>query len=269
MLLGNAHPAVRRSFRRGPATCRVAAGIVHRRSGLSRLNDADRGFVALTDLLAEGVELPAQRNQLAVLCADLLDVQATALLALDEDGTPTLEAASEETAELLSRFELAYGQGPGTDAVRIGERMECADLTTAQLRWPQFTPVALDAGVAAVCGLPCRLWGQVVGALTLYMSVPGTLSAANVAYGGGLALTVSLGVTAHRGRELAVRAEQLQGALGSRGAIEQAKSVPAERSDITVDEAFNILRKHARSHGAKMRDVAHDVVAGTLKFPSE
>jgi hypothetical protein len=147
--------------------------------------------------------------------------------------------------------------------------MECADLATAQLRWPQFTRVALESGVAAVCGLPCRLWGRVVGALTLYMSTPGTLPAANVAYGGGLALTVSLGVTAHRGRELAVRAEQLQGALDSRVAVEQAKGVLAERANNTVDEAFTILRKHARSHGTKMRDVAHDVVAGTLKLPTD
>jgi hypothetical protein len=233
------------------------------------MNDVDRGFVALTDLLADGVEVPAQRNQLTALCADLLDVQAVSLLALDEDGAPVLEAASEETAELLTRFELAYGQGPGMDALRIGERTACADLTTARLRWPRFAPVALDAGVAAVCGFPCRPLGPVVGALTLYMSAPGTLSEDNIAYGRGLAAAVSLGVTAHRGRELAVRAEQLQGALDSRIAIEQAKGILAERSNISVDEAFAILRKHARGTGTKMRDVARDVVTGALKFPKD
>jgi hypothetical protein len=33
-------------------------------------------------------------------------------------GRPVLEAASEETVELLTRFELAYGLGQGLDALR-------------------------------------------------------------------------------------------------------------------------------------------------------
>lgn len=233
------------------------------------MSDVGRGFVALTDLLADGVELPAQRNRLTALCADLLDVQGASLLVLDEDGTPVLEAASEETAERLTRFELAHGQGPGVDAVRFGERVECADLTTAQLRWPLFAPVALDAGIAAVSAVPCQPLGRVVGALTLYMSAPGTLSEDNVAYGRGLAAAVSLGMTAHRGQKLAIRAKQLQGALDSRVAIEQAKGMLAERSGISVDEAFTLLRNHARGNGANMHDVAHDVVAGTLKLPTQ
>jgi hypothetical protein len=230
------------------------------------MNDAGRGFVALADLLADGVEMPAQRNQLTALCAELLDVQAASLLAFDEEGMLVLESASEETAELLSRFELAYGQGPGTDTVNVGERSECADLTTALFRWPLFAPVALDAGVVAACGLPCRLSGRVVGALVLYMSAPGTLSEDDVTYGRGLATTVLLGVTADRGRELAIRAEQLQGALDSRVAIEQAKGMLAEREQITVDEAFSILRHHARGTGTKIRDAAQDVVTGALKL---
>ena len=233
------------------------------------MDDVDRGFVTVTDLLAQGIERPAQRNRLVALCADLLDVRAASLLALEDDGTPVLEGASEETAELLTRFELANGQGPGTDAIRLGERMECADLTTARLRWPLFAPAALDVGVAAVCGIPCRLLGHVVGALTLYMSDRGTLSADNIAFGHGLAMTVSLGLTAHRGRNLAARVDQLQGALDSRVIIEQAKGVLAERANISVDEAFTVLRTHARGTGTKMHVVAQDVVAGRLHLPDE
>lgn len=232
------------------------------------MND-ERGFVALTDLLADGVESAVQRNRLAALCADLLDVRAASLLALDDDGLPVLEATSEETVERLTLLELATRQGPGVDAIRISQRMDCADLTTAGLRWPQFAPAALDVGFAAVCGVPYRLWGRIVGALTLYMSAPGTPSPATVAYGSGLALTMSLGVTAQRGRELAVRAEQLQGALNSRVSIEQAKGVLAERSNITVDEAFVILRNHARHSGTKMHAVAQAVVAGALQLPTD
>jgi AmiR/NasT family two-component response regulator len=79
----------------------------------------------------------------------------------------------------------------------------------------------------------------------------------------------SLGVTAQRGRELEVVADQLQGALDSRVAIEQAKGVLAERTGRTVDEAFTVLRRHARVNGLKLNEVARAVVAGELMVPTD
>ncbi len=70
-------------------------------------------------------------------------------------------------------------------------------------------------------------------------------------------------MTANRGRALAVSAEQSQSALDSRVTIEQAKGMLAEREQITVDEAFTILRHHARGTGSKIRDV----ITGALKLP--
>ena len=61
-------------------------------------------------------------------------------------------------------------------------------------------------------------------------------------------------------------AEQLQQALDSRVVIEQAKGMLAEQLAMTVDDAFDVLRGHARSNGRKLHDVAGDVVAGALKL---
>ena len=231
------------------------------------MNESSRGLVDLTEILVRGLDGPAQRQRLTEMCAELLDVQAAALLAIDLDGVPAMEAASEETAELLTRFELVYEQGPGIDVLRTGTRVECTDLTAARLRWPRFAPVALDAGVAAAVGLPCVLCDDVVGALTLYMATPGHMSTDGDELSRGLANTMSLGVTAHRSRELAARAAQLQGALDTRVVIEQAKGMLAERETITVDEAFTLLRNHSRSTGTKLREVAQDVVKGVLRLP--
>jgi AmiR/NasT family two-component response regulator len=61
-----------------------------------------------------------------------------------------------------------------------------------------------------------------------------------------------------------VVAEQLQHALNSRIVIEQAKGVLAERSNITMERAFDVLRRYARNHNLKLTDVALAVVRGEL-----
>jgi hypothetical protein len=45
--------------------------------------------------------------------------------------------------------------------------------------------------------------------------------------------------------------------------IEQAKGVLAERRRISVDEAFTLLREHARDHHLRLSDVAREVAEGS------
>ena len=60
--------------------------------------------------------------------------------------------------------------------------------------------------------------------------------------------------------QLLEKAEQLEGALASRIAIEQAKGVLAARHGIDLQTAFDLLRRGARSHQLKLRDLAARVV---------
>jgi AmiR/NasT family two-component response regulator len=55
---------------------------------------------------------------------------------------------------------------------------------------------------------------------------------------------------------------QLQGALQSRVAIEQAKGVVAEQAGVGVDDAFDLLRAHARGTGTKLSVVVQRVLTG-------
>jgi len=54
--------------------------------------------------------------------------------------------------------------------------------------------------------------------------------------------------------------EQLQIALNSRIAVEQAKGVVAEQAGVDMDEAFRLLRSHARHHNRRLRDVVGAVI---------
>lgn len=80
------------------------------------------------------------------------------------------------------------------------------------------------------------------------------------------------GADVERLRELAASLltenEQLQRALDSRIVIEQAKGVLAERYRMSVDDAFEILRRSARNHRLRLHALAAAVVA-SRETPNE
>jgi len=54
--------------------------------------------------------------------------------------------------------------------------------------------------------------------------------------------------------------EQLQQALESRIVCEQAKGITAQRLGITIDQAYQRIRAHARRNNASLRSVANAIV---------
>jgi hypothetical protein len=72
---------------------------------------------------------------------------------------------------------------------------------------------------------------------------------------------------------LAVTVAQLEHALSSRVTVEQAIGVLAERHRLRPREAFDRLRRAARSRGRRVTEIAQDVVASTanplLQLPEE
>ncbi len=74
-------------------------------------------------------------------------------------------------------------------------------------------------------------------------------------------LAPSDGLSSDPSAFLLERTIQLQTALDSRVVIEQAKGVLAERESISPDEAFDRMRREARSKQMKLRDLAAVIVA--------
>jgi hypothetical protein len=72
---------------------------------------------------------------------------------------------------------------------------------------------------------------------------------------------------------LKVTVAQLEHALASRVRVEQAIGVLSERHRLRPREAFDLLRRAARSRGRRVTDIAQDVVASStnplLRLPDE
>jgi AmiR/NasT family two-component response regulator len=71
-------------------------------------------------------------------------------------------------------------------------------------------------------------------------------------------------VNASKLRQQEQLSEQLQ-ALESRIVIEQAKGITAQQHAISVDQAYQRMRRHARNKNASLRVVAEAIVAVGLQ----
>lgn len=173
-----------------------------------------------------------------------------------------LTAQSEAVAE-LERLQDLRQAGPCVDATCTGRLVTVADLAepSAARRWPDYCAQAERAGIRAVAGIPMVAEQRVLGAMNLYDSQPRDWTEADLRIAGILA-DLATGYVVHSSeleqqRKLAV---QLQQALDSRIIIEQAKGILAQAKGISVDLAYQQLRRHARNHNVSIAEVASAVV---------
>lgn len=184
----------------------------------------------------------------------LLDVAAAGLFLIDQG-----RAASDERAAGLELTE----EGPGLECCQAGEPVAVPDLTTAAGRWPRFTAAARGAGYASVHAVPLRRRSEVIGALTLLRTETGELEKSDARVAQAMADIATIGILQARTiRRHETLSAQLQHALNSRVIIEQAKGVLAERLGLNMAAAFTALRNYARSHNARVSELALSIVDG-------
>jgi GAF domain-containing protein len=225
-------------------------------------------FVELADTMVADFDVIDFLHMLTDRSVQLLDVSAAGLLLADPRGELRVVAASSERARLLELFQIQNDQGPCLDCFRTGKPVAAADLRTAARRWPRFVPAAQDAGFASVQALPMRLREQTIGALNLFRAAPGTFEQADIRIAQALADVATISLLNERSmRRSETLNEQLQTALNSRVTIEQAKGKLAERLHLDMDQAFNVLRRYARTRNIRLSDLARAFVDGSETFP--
>jgi GAF domain-containing protein len=179
----------------------------------------------------------------------------------DQQGHLRFMGASTEATRMLELFQLQNDEGPCLDCFRSGAGVESTDLLDPSTPWPTFAPEAVSAGFRSVHAVPLRLRQQVIGALNIFGRQPSRLQPGDAQIVQALADVATIGLMQERAiRRTELLAEQLQTALNSRIVVEQAKGALAQLRGVSVDEAFRLLRSHARSTNARLSDVAQQVV---------
>lgn len=238
------------------------------------MNDNHEGklfasIVFLADSLVSDFDLVDLCTRLVDTCQDLLPISSAGIVLSDQTQHLRVLASSNEDGRTLELMEVQNNEGPCLDAFRTGMIVSAPRLRGSEL-WPRFAAQAFDHGVLAAYAVPLRLRARTIGALNMFSRSPGALTRRDLDVAKLLADVATISILSHRNiRDQEILAEQLQTALNSRVAIEQAKGILAERLGCSTGEAFQRLRAYARRQRRPLIEVANGVVRGEIRLVDE
>ncbi len=223
--------------------------------------------VSLVDTLLENFDVVDLLTELTERCAQLLDVAAAGFLLADPLGKLRLLAATTEQARELELFQLQADEGPCVECYATEQPVSIADLSDAAARWPRFVPAALDAGFTSVHAVPMRAAGIVLGALGLFGARTGEINEADRLVAQTLAHIACVAILQEHAPTPSTVVPQLRSALAGRVIVEQAKGLLREALDMSVEEAFRLLRSYARANDEHLTDVARRLMSDRHSRP--
>lgn len=224
-----------------------------------------RTFVEAADTMVADFDVLDFLTTLATRCVELFDASEAGFMLAGLDRGLQVAASSSRSMNHLELFELQHNEGPCVDCYQLGQAVQCEDLSADVQRWPTFGPEALRAGFNSAYALPMRLRDTTIGSLNLLRVERGALAEDDLVDAQALADVATIGLLQHRAADDSqLLTDQLQYALNSRVAIEQAKGVLAQHAGVSIDDAFASLRRYARNHNQRLSDVARAVADRAL-----
>lgn len=225
-------------------------------------------FATLADTLVDDYDVVDLLQTLVDACQELLEATDAGILLADPAGELELIASTSEAAELVEVMQLGAESGPCIECFLTGASVSVPDIADSE-RWPIFRQAALENGFAAIEAIPMRLRNTTIGTLNLLRSSPGAPPPEDLSAARAFADVATIGILHERTlREKESLAGQLQTALNSRVMIEQAKGVVSFTADVSIPEAFTLMRTFARTRGMRLSEVAERVVRREIRIGS-
>jgi GAF domain-containing protein len=222
--------------------------------------DPFAGVSGLNHVVVPNENLDATLQRVADLALHEVDDCDLAGITLLRDGKPVTAVFTDPEAPDIDTAQYASGSGPCLDAFRTGQVLQIAD-TADEDRWPEFCARAAAAGVRSTLSLPLVVGDASLGALNLYSRVANGFSehATALVFAAQAAVVLANSQAYWAAHHLS---SQLEIALSSRAAIEQAKGILMATRGVAADAAFELLRTESNTTNRKLRDVAADLIRG-------
>lgn len=234
-------------------------------AGQEQLFNALRSFAAT---LASDYEVAEVLDGVCDHLVEVLDGLGAGVTLLDGDGQLRFAAANHPAVVASEQAQERVQEGPCTDCLAGAAPIVVPDIAVED-RWPAYREALGGADLRAVVAVPLVVRDQTIGAVDVYTDEPRRWSDDDIEAATVLAqMATAYVIRANLTAEVERVNEQLQQALESRIFIEQAKGKLAGERAIDMEEAFEVLRSHARSTNQTVRAVAQQLVAGEIEIES-
>ena len=200
-------------------------------------------FARVTGTLVDGYDIVEMLQNLVDSSRDLLEMREAGILLTARGGDLDLVVSTSENEKLVELLLRSGENGPSLESVRTNRPVTSGPLHA----------------------VPLRVRDASIGALTLLDRQPRELDAAALTAAQSLADVAAIGILHERAaREHTIVVEQLETALKSRVVIEQAKGVVSHTLGISIDQAFDVIRRYARNNRVGLSATAEQIVARSL-----
>ncbi|MGW0903197.1 ANTAR domain-containing protein [Streptomyces sp. NPDC002853] len=223
-------------------------------------------FVLLSDTLVHDFDLVDFFQLLTDRCVELLGISAAGLF-LTRPADAALQPcawtpAITQTGDLMAT---AAVDSPAAHCLHTGESVAPQALDHDDV-YPAFVRRARQDGYTYTAAVPLRLRNQVLGSLLVLSAAADAPAPADLPLAQALADQAAIGLL-HQRTFVTDQAPtaQLHTAMHSRIIIEQAQGFLSVCLDTSLDDAFEAMRHHARTHGQRLTTVATHVLDQGLR----
>jgi GAF domain-containing protein len=196
----------------------------------------------------------------------LFSVDGAGILLLDDQQDLRHVASTDKGAQVLEAVQETTGHGPCVTSLIDDTVVVVHDILEDE-RWPDLAKVLIPNGIRGVMGAPIHVAGAPIGSLNVYHRDPHgwdeSDQAALLAFDRVAERILSHALLVQRNEGLV---GQLTHALGARINIDRAVGILMAVEDLDATDAFERIRRTARSARRQVSDVATDIIA-TKKLP--
>lgn len=182
------------------------------------------------------------------------DAEMASLTVRGRKRTWTTLGSSSDVALKADEAQYALREGPCVESAQNTEWLRSGDVLNDH-RWPRWGREAAALGVVSLLSVSLYTETAQVGALNMYATEPGRFATRE-----GIDIGVVFAVHAANALASARLVEGLESAVSSRHMIGAAQGILIERFGISLDQAFDLLRRLSSHENRKLADIARDIV---------
>lgn len=213
-------------------------------------------------------DLGTELDRLCVAASDELGMPAVALTLMTGESSHAVAGVSDGRAREFEEIQFSLGEGPARDAFATGRPVLVADLESAFVRWPGYSPAAVRAGVRAAYCFPVQLGAMRFGVLSFYDAKARSLGARELTQGlifAEIATDLLLESPAADSADPTDSAARgLRQALHFRSEVYQAQGMLMVQLGVSLAEALVRMRAHAFAAGLGLDDLAVAILDGSV-----